>query len=65
MFRDKLYIINEDLANHHRKKSEIMEKAVSERLDKALLSYIDGLNKSYDYLQYRDNVRVLRKMNRG
>jgi hypothetical protein len=65
MFKNRLYIINKDLAKHHRTKSEIMESAVAERLDKALLSYMDSLNKSYDYLKYRDDVRVLKKMNRG
>ena len=65
MFKDKLYIINKDLAKYHRTKSEIMESSVAERLDKALLSYMDSLDKSYDYLKYRDNVRVLKKMNRG
>ena len=65
MFRHKLYIINEDLAKHHRTRSEIMESSVNERLNKALLSYMDSLDKSYDYLKYRDNIRVLKKMNRG
>ena len=65
MFKHKLYIINKDLAKHHRTKSEIMEDSIAERLDKALLSYMDSLDKSYDYLKYRDNVRVLKKMNRG
>ena len=65
MFKDKLYIINEDLNSHHRNKNEILEVAVKERLDKALMSYMDSLDKSYDYLKYRDNVRVLRKMSRG
>lgn len=65
MFKHKLYIINKDLANHHRTKSEIMERSVAERLDKALLSYMDSLDKSYDYLKYRDNIRVLKNMNRG
>ena len=65
MFRDKLYNINKDLATHHRTKSEIMESSVAERLDRALLSYLDSLGKSYDYLKYRDEIRVLKKMNRG
>ena len=65
MFKDKLYIISKDLTKHHRTKSEVMESSVTERLDKALLSYLDSLNKSHDYLKYRDNVRVLNKMNRG
>ena len=65
MFKHKLYIINKDLSRHHRPKSEIIESSVVDRLDKALISYMDSLNKSYDYLKYRDNIRVLKRMNRG
>ena len=65
MFRHKLYNINKDLDKHRRTKSEIMETAVKERLDKALFSYMDSLNKSYDYLKHRNDIRVLKKMNRG
>lgn len=65
MFKDKLYIIHKDLSVHHRNRNDIMEKAVAARLNDALLSYMDGLDKSYDYLKYRSDIRVLNKMNRG
>lgn len=65
MFKHKLYIIDKELGKHHRTRNEIMESSVTERLDKALLSYMDSLTKSYDYLRYRDNIRVLKKINRG
>lgn len=65
MFKHKLYKIEKELAVHHSTKSDILEKAVADRLDKALISYTDSLDKSYDYLKYRQDMRVLNKINRG
>ena len=65
MFKDKLYNISKDLCAHHRLKDEVMSGAVKERLDSSLTSYIDSINKSYDYLRHRGEIRVLDKINRG
>lgn len=65
MFKYKLYSISKDLESHHRTRSEMMSDAISNRLNKSLQSYVDSINKSYDYLKYRGEVRVLNKMNRG
>lgn len=65
MFKSKLYIISKDLASHHRSRTDMMSNAIADRLDKSLQSYIDSIDKSYDYLKYRGEVRVLNKMNRG
>jgi hypothetical protein len=64
MFKDKLYIISEDLREHHRSREEIFTSAVEERLNKALISYVDDISKSCEYLKGREETGVLRRMNK-
>jgi hypothetical protein len=64
MFKDKLYSISKELELHHRSRSEVMSSAVSERLNESLISYMDSVTKSYEYLRNRGEVRVLDKMGR-
>lgn len=64
MFRDKLYIISEELQCHHRSKDEIFSTAVEERLNQGLISYINDISKSCDYLKSREETGLLRRINK-
>jgi hypothetical protein len=65
MFKDKLYSISKDLDAHHRSVDQMMSDAISSRLDLSLHSYMDAVDKSYNYLRHRGEIRVLEKVNRG
>lgn len=63
-FKSKLYNISEDLKLHNRDRNELFQQSVEERLQQALLSYDKEIAESYNYLQYRGSLRVLKKLNR-
>lgn len=63
-FKSKLYNISEDLKLHSRDRNELFQQSVEERLQQALLSYDKEIAESYNYLQYRGSLRVLKKLNR-
>ena len=63
MFKAKLYNISEDLQSHHRDKDVVYSECVSQRLDKALQSYINSLDSSLYYLSCRKEINVLKKLN--
>lgn len=63
-FKSKLYNISEDLKLHNRNRNELFQQSVEERLQQALLSYDKEIAESYNYLQYRGSLRVLKKLNR-
>ena len=65
MLRLKLYDILVDLNNHKRSKFNAFQDAVSSRLDKALESYKYSLSVSEEYLSTRNEINVLKKLNRG
>lgn len=64
MFKDKLYSISKDLQTHHRDRDLLFSTAVKERLDKSLVSYMDEITKSCEYLCGRQEVGILRRMNK-
>ena len=63
-FKSKLYNISKDLKAHNRSRNQLFEQSVEDRLQQALISYDEDIAKSYNYLQYRDSLRVLNKINR-
>lgn len=63
-FKSKLYNISKDLKDHKRTRSELFKNSVEDRLEQALLAYDKDIAESYNYLQYRQGLRVLKKMNR-
>ena len=64
MFKDKLYFILDDIGKHKRLPSEVMEVAVSQRLDLALTTYIRSLEASANYASKQDSINVLKKMSK-
>lgn len=63
-FKSKLYYILEDIQTHKHTRNDAMELNIKERLDKALQQYIKSTNISLEYLEARDSINVLKKMNR-
>ena len=61
-FKNRLYKISEDLKSHNHKPNDVFEDSVKDRLNKALTSYIDEIEKSYEYLHNRDDIRVMQKI---
>ena len=62
--KSKLYYILADIQNHKHTRNDAFELCVRERLDKALEQYIRNTNISVDYLNKRDSINVLKKLNR-
>ena len=46
-------------------KEELMNQYIQERLSTSLSTYYKELSKSLNYLYGKDNMRLLRKINRG
>lgn len=64
MFKSRLITIQNDLVKRHTPKGEVLEKVITERLNKALESYNEDLTKTSQYLGRRDGLNVLTKYNR-
>lgn len=52
----------DEINTHKRNSQDVIEEKISQRLNKALLSYTDELNDSYEYLYYKDSLNVLKKL---
>ena len=61
----KLYNILDELENHRRHPSKVLEDCISERLNNSLKTYMHSIDNSYDYLESRDGLNVMKKMNRS
>lgn len=58
----KLEHIRTQLTNRHRPKVDIMEQAISERLNKSLLTYDDELDSGVTYIKNKSELNVLKKL---
>lgn len=65
LFRDKLYYILEELNSHKRTPNQVMQSCIKDRLESSLNSYKHSLENSYSYLSTKDEMNVLKKLNRG
>lgn len=64
-FEHKLNLMLRDLSDYKCDKSTIMQEAIIVRLDKALSSYKHDLDISSEYLQHRDSLKLINKINRS
>lgn len=64
MFENKLKSILFDLKNCDEDKENIFSRAVQERLEKSLLSYSDEMKKSLTYLIDKNDLNLMKKLNR-
>lgn len=53
-----------DMSKYHRDKNEILVSAITERLNNSLKVYYKELSDSLDYLRKKDELKMLKKMNR-
>lgn len=58
----ELNLILNDTKNHHRDKSFLIEYYINERLTKSLMSYYKDLSTSVDFLDRKDNLKVLKTL---
>ena len=61
---NNLECILKDLNQHKRNKNELIIFYINERLTKSLKSYYDELSVAVNYLNKKDEISLLRKMNR-
>ena len=64
-FLDNLNNILEELSKHKRSRDELNEIYVSNRLNDSLTSYYADLIQSLEFLCRRDELKLMKKMNRG
>lgn len=63
-FKSNLLSIKKELANHHRDKSQLGTYYLQERLAESLKTYYKEVKNSYLYLEQRDEMKIIKKMNR-
>ncbi len=56
--------ILEDLNNHKRDKKSLLLNYVNERLNKSLRVYYSELMNSFNYLRYKDELKLSKNINR-
>lgn len=64
MFIDILFSIEKDLKEHNKDRNTMMSLCVEERLNKSLSTYYKELSNSINYLEYKDSLRVMKKINK-
>lgn len=64
MFNDNLLEIKKELNKHHRDKSKLLAYYIQERLSASLQSYYKELTDSYTYLETKEELKTLRKLNK-
>lgn len=64
MNEEKLRKIINELSNYKRDKDYLRSYYVKIRLDQNLIQYYKKLQQSIEFLQQRDNKKVLRRLNR-
>ena len=57
-----LLSILDDLHKHHKSKSEVMQECINKRLNDSIKSYYDELAKSCEFLQKKNELKVMKKM---
>lgn len=63
-FHNNLNEILDDLSNHHRNKDDLKLSYLNERLNKSLSTYYKEITKTFEYLAYRDDDKLMRKYER-
>ena len=65
LYKDKLYNILDELQCYKGSRIELLAQCVQERLDTALDAYKHALDSSCEYLAKKNELTVLKKLNRG
>lgn len=65
LYKDKLYNILDELQSYKGSRSELLAQCVQKRLNDALKVYENALEKSCEYLDSKNELTILKKLNRG
>lgn len=63
-FKTNLLEIKKELARYHRDPQQLSQLYLQERLSQSLKSYYKEIKNSYMYLEQRDQIKIIKKMNR-
>ena len=61
----RLYDMLDELSTHHRTKEELDLYYVNARLTTSLKNYYDDLSKDAEYLENREETKLLRKLSKN
>ena len=62
---EQLKRILNDIESHKGDKSRLMEECVQKRLSLSIEQYYKELSQSLSFLQAKDEIRVMKKINKG
>lgn len=60
----KLYNILSDLQNYKHSKDEVMLSCINDRLNASIKSYYADLTNCFETLRYRDEMKVMKNLNK-
>lgn len=63
-FKNTLLIIKKELSNYHRDVEDLSLLYLKQRLSNSLKSYYKEIKNSYIYLEQRDKVKIIKKINK-
>lgn len=63
-FKERLDCIAEDLKKHKRDKATLLEMYINDRLNKSLEVYYNELSDSLQYLAGKNDIKIMKKINR-
>ena len=63
-FKHSLNKILAELSTYKKDNAKLIEYYINKRLNESLSTYYDTLNKSIEYFATKDNLKVLKKLNK-
>lgn len=63
-FKHNLNKILAELSTYKKDNAKLIEYYINKRLNESLSTYYDTLNKSIEYFATKDNLKVLKKLNK-
>lgn len=63
-FKINLLEIKKELSRYHRDPQQLAQLYLQERLSQSLKSYYKEIKNSYMYLEQRDQIKIIKKMNK-
>lgn len=64
MTQSSIYQMLKDLGEHKRSKETLLKVFIENRLNKCLETYYDDITSSYESLKQKNEIHILRKLNK-
>lgn len=64
MTQSSIYQMLKDLGEHKRSKETLLRVFIENRLNKCLETYYDDITSSYESLKQKNEIHILRKLNK-